>query len=188
MSKDIFEDRRKAFEEEYFRTKETQLVDKLKAVFRKKVDKEAIRKVTGITDEGVLDRLVELELNGELMAAFKLLPLVEVAWADGSVDERELGTIMEAASQCGIASDSAAYKMLQNVLREGPKPDARKAWRMYAEELRKVLAPAELAAFRNDLLGFARRVAETSGGLLGMAFTISSNERKVLDAIERALA
>jgi hypothetical protein len=78
--------------------------------------------------------------------------------------------------------------MLQNILREGPKPDARKAWHLYAGELRKVLGPVELEAFRNDLLGYARQVAETSGGLLGMAFTVTANERKVLDAIERALA
>lgn len=187
MSKDAFEARRKSFEEEYFRKKDAQLVDKLKAVFHKKIDKETIRQTTGITDERVLDNLVALNLSGEVMAAFKLFPLVEMAWADGDVDEREARAVLTAAEQDGIRRDSAAYSMLETALKNRPRPDARKAWYAYAKELRKVLNAQEIAEFRNDLLVFARRVAEASGGLLGVAFTVSVNEKKVLEAIERAL-
>jgi len=89
MTKDIFDARRKSFEEEFFRKKDAQLVDKLKVVFHQTLDKETIRQRTGVTDEYVLNNLVALNLSGDSMAAFNLYPLIEVAWADGQVDERE---------------------------------------------------------------------------------------------------
>jgi uncharacterized tellurite resistance protein B-like protein len=187
MAKDMFELRRTSFEEEYFRKKDAQQVDKLKAVFQKKLDREEIRQATGITDEVVLDRLLQLNLRGELMAAFKLFPLVEIAHADGQIDEREVRAVLEAARQQGIGPDSAAYAMLERALTEGPRADARKAWYMFAEELCKALSPEELGRFRHDLLGYAERVAEASGGILNIAFTVSANEAKVIRAIEQAL-
>jgi hypothetical protein len=187
MEKDAFEERRKAFEEEYFKKKDAQLVDKLKAVFHRKLDRESIRQATGITDERVLENLVRLSLSGEMMAAFNLFPLVEVAWADGVVDEREIRAVLEAAHDHGIERGSASHSMLENALKSPPSDDARKAWYMYAGELRKTLGPQELAIFRDDLLEYARRVAKASGGILNMVFQVSHNESKVLRAIAKAL-
>lgn len=187
MTTDAFEGRRKAFEEEYFIKKNRQLVDKLKGVFHQHVEKDAIRKATGITDERVLDNLVALDVSGELLPAFKLFPLIEVAWADGRCDKREARAVLDAAEQNGIFPGSQAYAMLENGLKNGPRPDARKAWYMFAGELRKVLDATELAEFRRDLVEYAKRVADSSGGILGMVLTESVNERKVRDAIERAL-
>jgi FKBP-type peptidyl-prolyl cis-trans isomerase (trigger factor) len=59
MSKDIFQKRELYLEQEYFRKKEFELLEKLKAVFQKEIDKESIRKATGVTNERLLDRLVE---------------------------------------------------------------------------------------------------------------------------------
>ncbi len=78
--------------------------------------------------------------------------------------------------------------MLDNALKHHLRQDARKVWYAYAEALRKVLNPQELATFRNDLLENARQVAEASGGVLNLAFTVSGNEKRVLQAIERALS
>ena len=77
--------------------------------------------------------------------------------------------------------------MLENTLKNHLRSDARKAWYMYAEELCKVLSPQELATFRRDLLDSATRVAQASGGVLNVAFTVSGSEKRVLEAIERAL-
>ena len=81
MMSDAFERRRRSFEAEYFSRKEAHLVSRLKQVFSKKVDKESVRQATGIKSERLLDALVALNLSGDLMAAFNLLPLVEIAWA-----------------------------------------------------------------------------------------------------------
>ena len=185
--KAAFERRERAFEAEYFSRKDAELIDKLKAVFHKKIDKQSICTATGVTDEQLLDRLVELNLDGELMAAFNLLPIIEVAWADGAVDEREVRAVLSAAEQHGLSPGSKAYAMLETRLREGPSKDARKIWFHYAETLRKILSPSQIEQFRKDLLEVCWHVAETSGGLLNLAFKVSANERNVIDAVERAL-
>lgn len=184
---DAFERRRRSFEAEYFSRKEAHLVNKLKEIFEKKVDKESIRKRTGIKNERLLDALVALNLSGDLLAAFNLLPLVEVAWADGAVDEREVRALMTALEQQGVLAGTAAHSRMEFAIKHGPDPEAKKLWYAYAEELKNTLSARELAEFRQDILDTARTVANVSGGLLNIAFTVSPNEQRVLDAVEKAL-
>jgi hypothetical protein len=184
---DAFERRRKSFEAEYFGRKDAELVDKLKAVFHRAIDREGVRKATRIQNDRLLDNLVALNLSGDLMAAFNLLPLVELAWADGAVDDREVRAIMTAAEKQGLVPDSRALTMIEFALRHGPNPEAREIWYLYANELKSTLTAKELAEFREDLLEHARTIASISGGFLNVAFTISPNEKRVLEQIERAL-
>src|SRR5262245_59939035 len=128
MTKDIFKDRGVYLEEEYFRKKEFQLLEKLKAVFNKNVDRESISKATGMTNEQVLDRLVELQLDGELMKAFQLYPLVEIAWADGDLSEREAKSVLAAAEKAGIQPGTRPYRTVEERLHKGPDPEFRKIW------------------------------------------------------------
>jgi len=186
MAKDIFKQREVYLEEEYHRRKDFELLEKLKAVFQRKVDKESIRKACGVTDEQLLDRLVEMQLDGELMRAFQLYPLVELAWADGDLSESEANSVLAAGEKQGLPPGSRAYRMLEDRLHKGPDPEARKIWFLYAEELRKVLSPSELEAFRNDLLERARGIVAGTGHLERLLIDVGG-ERKILKAIERAL-
>jgi hypothetical protein len=186
MPKDIFRKREMYLEEEYFRKKEFHLLEKLKKVFQKKIDKESISKATGITNDEVLDRLVSLQLNGELMGAFQLYPLVEIAWADGDLSESEAKSVLAAGEEQGVRPGTRAYRMLESRLERGPDPEARKIWFLYAEELKKTLTPAELKKFRDDLLERARGIVGASGHLERLLLDVGG-ERKVLAAIEKAL-
>jgi hypothetical protein len=186
MAKDIFQQRETYLEEEYFRKKEFALLEKLKAVFRRKVDKESISKATGVTDEQILDRLVEIQLDGELMRAFELYPLVEIAWADGDLSEREVRSVLAAGEKHGVAPGTKAHRMLEERLQKGPEPEFRKIWFLYAEELKKTLSPRELETFRNDLLERARGIVAATGHLERLLVDVGG-ERKVIAAIERAL-
>ncbi|MGH7133486.1 MAG: hypothetical protein ACREJO_16265 [Phycisphaerales bacterium] len=183
---DAFDTRRNTFEEAYFRTRDAELVAKLQKVFDAKMSKEELRKASGVTDEAVLDRLAALNLRGETMTAFKLLPLVELAWADGKVTKDEATAVLAAAVKVGIPPDSQGYARMKEWLDRGPAEDARLAWKMYAEQLRTHLAPAELKTFRDDLLANAKKVAEASGGIFGFS-KVSPGEQKVIDAITKAL-
>lgn len=58
---------------------------------------------------------------------------------------------------------------------------------MYAEELKKTLTPAELDKFRDELLTGTKAVASASGGLLGIGFSVSPNEQRVLDKVASTL-
>jgi hypothetical protein len=184
---DAFETRRSGFEAEYFHKKDAQMVEKLKAVFNRKLDREELQKATGITNTEVIDRLLAVNAKGELLLVFRLYPLVEMAWADGNADPRECKAVIDAAIRHGVPAGSAAIKTLEDWLKRGPTADGRTAWYAFAGELRKILSPDELNTFRTDLLEGAQAVAKASGGILGMAFEVSGGERKVLDAITRSL-
>jgi len=184
---DAFESRRNTFEEAYFRKKDADLVEKLRAVFQTNRDREQLQSDTGITSEEVLDRLMAVQAKGEMLSAFKLLPLVEIAWADGTCDKREAEAVIRAAIKHGIPADSLALQRVKEWLERGPDPDARLAWFMYASELRKTLTHAELKTFREDLLTTAREIATLSGGILNTFFTVSHGEKKVLKKITEAL-
>ena len=186
MTKDMFKQRELYLEEEYFRKKDFALLEKLKAVFNKNLDKESIRKATGVTNEPLLDALVEMQLDGDLIKAFQLYPLVEIAWADGGLSESEARSVLAAGEKEGITPGSRAYRRLEERLRSGPDPEARKVWFLYAEELKKVLSPSELDKFRKDLLERARGIVVATGHLERLVLDVGG-ERKVLAAMERAL-
>ena len=186
MAKDIFKEREVYLEEVYYRKKQFELLEKLKSVFQKKIDKESIRKATGVTNEQLLDRLVDMQLNGELMAVFQLYPLIELAWADWDLTEREAKAVLAAGEKQGIRPGTRAYQMLEDRLHKGPDPEARKIWFLYAEELKKVLSPRELETFRNDLLERARGIVAGTGHLERLVLNVGG-ERKILKAIEQAL-
>lgn len=184
---DSFASRRIGLEAEHFHKKDEELVGKLRTVFNRKLDREQLRTETGISNEEVLDRLIAVNAKGEMLLAFRLYPLVEMAWADGSIDKREAKAVIDAAMKLGVPPKSAALEAIEAWLKRGPTPDGRTAWYMFANELRKTLTPAELDAFRDQLLEGARAVARASGGILGVAFEVSEKERRVLDGIAKAL-
>jgi uncharacterized tellurite resistance protein B-like protein len=130
--------------------------------------------------------LQALNVDKSTFAAFGLYPLVEVAWADGTVDEKERQAFIRAAAEHGITPGSFAHTALEEFLKNTPREDARKAWYAWAGELSAKLDREERRKVREGLLVRARAVAEASGGFLGLGSKISAAEQRVLDAITRA--
>jgi uncharacterized tellurite resistance protein B-like protein len=184
MAQDPFEQRRKGLEEEFFAKREAKLVAKLRQTLEKEHPRETLKQLTGIQDDAIIDTLVSLHVDRDTLAAFALYPLVEVAWADGKVDEAERKAFLDAAAQYGIAVDSPGHETLRQFLKECPREEARKAWFAWAEQLNARLSVAERRELRDALSARARQVAEASGGILGLGRRISANEQKVLDKIE----
>jgi len=187
MASESFADRAQAYENSFFRNQDAAAVEKLRAVFAANRTKEELSRASGITNPEVLDRLTKLSVSGELFTAFRLFPLVEIAWADGALDPAEANAVVGAATNLGLPRDGMAIARLKEWLAQGPTQDGRAAWRMLAAELRQSLTPAELTAFRESLLKNAREVAEASGGVLGVLLRVSSDEHKVIKDIAKAL-
>jgi len=188
MSSDLFEQRRKGFETEFFAKQEQQLLAKLRLVLAKEHPRETLKKVTGIEDDKIIETLVALNVNHDTLAAFALYPLVEVAWADGQVDEREREAFFRAAAEMGLGEGTPGHIALKQFLRDTPREEARKAWFAWSSEVNKHLEPAERKKVREALLQRARAVAEATGGFLGLGTRITAGEQKVLDRIAEAFA
>ncbi len=186
MSGEGFDKRRQALEEEFFKKHNEKLAEKLRRTLEEKQTRAELEQLTGIHDAAVLDTLLAMRLDKTTFAAFGLYPLVEVAWADGEVDEKERAALLTAAAEHGITPGSIAHTALEEFLRNTPREDARKAWYAWARELSQKLDAAERRKLREGLVRRARAVAEASGGILGLGRKVSPNEQAVLDAIEKA--
>lgn len=188
MSKDPFEQRRQGFEAEFFEHREKELIAKLRQKLAMEPSREALRQISGISDEEVIDTLMQMHVNGDTFAAFGLYPLVEIAWADGRVDDREREAFLKAAAEHGLGPGTPGHEALRIFLKETPRADARKAWFTWAREVNKSLTAQERRKVREGLVMRARAVAEASGSFLGLTNPISENEARVIARIEEAFA
>ncbi len=142
--------------------------------------------ICGIDDEALLDHLIELDLPPEVVAALAVVPLVTVAWADGSVQEKERNAILEGARKSGISADNGRYPILEHWLNKRPGPEILDAWKLYIAALCKQLNPDEIAELKRDLLNSAQMIAEAAGGILGITSKVSASEREVMTSLQQA--
>jgi hypothetical protein len=165
---------------------------KLLESFRKRLERLDLRaqlaKVSGIHDEAVLDRLIELNIDAEAWAAMAVVPLVFVAWADGQIQVDERRVILEAARDAGIQTQDGRYPLLEHWLDHRPSAEMLEAWKHYIESLSKQMAKEESERLKHDLLDTAHRVAQAVGGFLGLGNKISAGERAVLKELEQAFS
>ena len=180
MSSDALNDRRKELEESFFAQQNAKLVEKLRAEKQVALTKEGLTQTTGITDQGVLAALLKLNLDATTVAALSLFPLVQVAWADGTLDAKERQAVLEAADKAGLKAGSSARTVLEGWLAVAPPSMLESTWAGYVKALVVTMSEPDRALLKNELLGRARVVAEASGGILGLGNKVSANEEAVL--------
>ena len=120
------------------------------------------------------------------LASLSLVPLVEVAWADGTVDEKEKISVLDAVVRRGFQKESNEYGIVIQWLGRKPSPDLLEAWLSYVRGLCELLSPAEKKTLKDGIIGHARAVAQASGGFLGMGNKISKIEDEMLKRLEGA--
>jgi hypothetical protein len=187
MTKEFLRDRRTAFEEIFFAKQEAKVIAELRREHERTAAVEALARASGIDDSELLERLVELGIDERSWTALSLVPLVEVAWADGSVDAKERAAILTAASEHGLHRTAPGHVLLETFLRNRPEATLFASWGGYMTELAAKLHPEERAAVRMQIIDRARKVAAAAGGILGIG-AISDAEKRVLAALERPFA
>jgi hypothetical protein len=146
----------------------------------------ALGRATGVDDPALLARLAALGIRPETLAALTLIPLVEVAWADGVMDAKERDAVLASAVTSGIAEESASHRLLELWTLERPSPALLEAWRAFIGALVASLGARECANLRKKLIGRAVAVANAAGGLLDARPNISAEERAVLHDLDAA--
>jgi hypothetical protein len=182
---EILRERGKSLEDEFFRREDQRLLARLKELRSVEMSREALAKASGITKPEVLDRLLKLGIQAQTLAALSVVPLVEVAWADGALDANERRTLLEQAAATGIISASPAYGLLEAWLEHRPSQQLLDAWRDLVRAIREQIGPAEAERLKAEIVERARVVARASGGLLGVGSKVSSAEAAMLASLER---
>ncbi len=179
-------ERGRVLEEEFFYKENQRLLEQLRQMKRMEESKEALAEASGMTDDAILQSLLDLHIDVQTLAALALVSLIEVAWADGYLDEKEKQAVLKAAHASGFEKGQVAYEVLENWLTQQPKPKLLETWVEYIRELLGQLSEEEQKSLKASLLGRARSVAEASGGYLGLGFKVSKTEAAVLKTLEEA--
>ena len=188
MTRDSLNDRRKALEESFFARRDEQLLRALRQQMNDDAQREALARASGITNEQLLDQLLQLEIRPETMAAMSLVPLVAVAWADNVMDAKEREAILQAAHEAGITNTDPGYKLLAEWFEHAPSEEMMRTWKAYVGTLTETLTSGGKEALREEVIGRAHKVAAAAGGILGLGSKVSLAEKKVLDELAEAFA
>lgn len=180
---EILRDRGRSLEDEFFRREDKRLTERLNELRVAEATREALGKASGITKPAVLEKLMELGIRAETVAALSIVPLVEVAWADGALDAKERRAVIERA---GVPSGSPEATMLEAWLDRRPDPTLLTAWTHLVQGMTAQLDAAGRERLKTGLLERVRAVAGASGGILGVGAKVSRPEGDMLAKLEAA--
>jgi hypothetical protein len=191
MNDRIFGDREKAMEESYFHQEEARLLEKLRQNAQLDEIAQALAAQLKVDNPALLIRVRDLGITVETAPALFLAPLVQVAWAGGSVTKEERETVLHLARERGVETGSKAYDLLKEWLDVAPTDALFDA----AIEVLKYgfagLSPAERAQRIERVVDACHKVAEASGSelarLLGLGDGVSRSEAYLLDTIQNKL-
>lgn len=180
---DFMESNSKKLDDLFFIKEDQKLMEHLKTMKKLKETADALAQVSGIKNRQILEKLVKLNVRPETLASLSLIPLVEVAWADGSVDEKEKIAVLSAAEKMGFAKNSSDYEILSQWMNHRPSKELLDAWIDYMKGLCAELSKEEIGSLRNELMSNTRMIASASGGVMGIG-SISKTENKILKVLE----
>ena len=173
-------------EEDYFRKKDLELIERMRRAAAADQARRELGEKTGLADPALLTELQELGFTPETIALLPLVPVVQMAWAEGGVTPAEHTLVVDLARKRGIEADSAADRQLSDWLALRP------ARHVFDGAVRLISAmvgtPSEAAASltADDVIKSAEAIASASGGLLGIG-KVSAEERAILGQIQTAL-
>lgn len=178
-------DRRQALEDRFFKDQEAKQMEELRKKLAAQKNREELAAICGIEDESVLDTFAKLDVGAHDVAAIMLVPLVQVAWADGSIEDKERQAVLQAAHTNGVKEGTHPHDLLVAWLASAPGAELFDAWRGYIEALRAHLTEDQMTSLKESILGLAHDVADATGGYLGIG-SVSGTEKTVLTAIGAA--
>jgi hypothetical protein len=175
----------RAREEEYFRRKDRELIERMRQAAAADQARQELETRSGIRDPGLLQELEALGFTPDTVSLLPLVPIVQVAWAEGGITQDERRLILQFARERGINDGSAADKQLAAWLENRPSDDVfGRAGRLIRAMLDDPASGRTIAA--DDLIHHCEEIAAASGGVMGFR-KISGEERALLGQIEAAL-
>jgi hypothetical protein len=178
---------RSAHEEEYFHKKNQELIARLRDKLDKETAAQALADKTGVNDPHLIAWLAELGFTADTVPVLHLVPLLQVAWADGEIQDEERSLLEQAAAEAGVAAGSPAHAKLLELLNHRPNGAFYDAAFTYIRVVLAAMPESEAAKARTDLQSLAAHIAKANGGLFGFFGRVSDEERQALGRISSQL-
>src|SRR6476661_4288439 len=118
--RDLWEERRRSYESEYFQRRERELIEKMRQRAAREGERQDMAEQIGVVDDDILAALHDLGYSRDTVMLLHLVPLLQVAWVDGSVSADERAGILDAARLRGVEEGSPAHRQLLGWLDRRP--------------------------------------------------------------------
>jgi uncharacterized tellurite resistance protein B-like protein len=180
-------DDKRPHEEEYFRRRDQELIEKLRADTAREAERRRLAQDAGVAENhDILKDLEALGWSGDALKLMHLFPLVHVAWADGKVEPKERELILEAARVQGVVMGSA-YDRLLDALNNRPSEERFVRAMRVTKVLLTALPETQRAAGARTLVSLAADIAAATGGVFGFGTKVSPAEAATLARIAAEL-
>lgn len=174
-------------ETEYFHKKEQELIDQLRKRQDRLKERQELSEALGVEDQEILSILHEMGYTRDTVQVLHLVPLIQTAWASGSVTPGEREMVLRLSEWRGVTPESAAWRQLTAWLDERPTDEFFLQTLRIIRRLFDSQTTQQRVAGRTDLISFCIRIANTSGGFLGVGSKISDGEKMALEQIVHEL-
>jgi hypothetical protein len=182
--RDMIRERERALEDEFFASKDRELLDRMRAEAEAATNRQALARVTGIKDTDLLDSLLGAGVGAENVASLTLVPLVFVAWADHRMVDVERRAVLDAAHKLGIDPEGATSALLAGWLEVRPPEKLFTAWKAWLRVVAAALSQGEQARLAEQILSHCRDIAHAAGGFLETGRPADPGERSVIEEIQ----
>jgi len=184
---DSLAERGRAIEEEYFRRKDRELIEKMRQAAAAEQARGEMGRRTGLDDPALLKELQDLGFTPDTVILLPLVPVLEMAWAEGGITAAERHLIVKLARSRGIEEKSPADGQLDQWMASQPGAAVfERAGRLINAVLASGSDRTASGLTAQDLVAYCEKIASASGGILGMG-KISSDERALLSRIANDL-
>jgi hypothetical protein len=184
--KDAFAERGHSLEEEYFRRKEKEVIEKMRRNAEADAQRRRLGEQAGVADPDVLRDLLELGYTPDTVRLLHLVPLIQTAWAERGISAKERDLILRAARSRGIEAGSSADGQLMSWLTQRPSEEFFEKTLHIIRTILQSRPAEEREASERDLLSLCTAIASASGGIVGFG-AVSEEERQILSHISEEL-
>ena len=172
--------RGRALEEEYFRKRDRELIDKMRQAAAAEQTRGELGRKTGLDDPALLKELQDLGFTPETVVLLPVLPVLEMAWAEGEITPSERSLIVKFARSRGVDEHSAADGLMTEWMARRPDEAVfGGARRLIAAMLSSGSTPGGPLTI-DGLVAYCEEIASASGGILGLRIGSISMEEKAL--------
>ncbi len=159
--------------------------DALLSYFAEMADDEAMRRACGSADDRIIKTLVGEGIRPQTMFAVSMVPLIEVAWADGEVQDKERNALLTGSVEHGFHPEQIKYQIVEAWLNQQPPAALFSTWVDYISALDERLFARERKQLMSLLVDQTQAIAKAAGGFLGLR-SICEREERVIEKLQDA--
>jgi hypothetical protein len=180
--KDMIRERGRSLEEDYFRKRDRELIEKMRQASTAEHDRQELAKKSGLDDPALLQELKDLGFTPETVGLLPLVPLLRMAWAEGGITGAERDLLVRLARSRGVAEASEADRQLAAWMDRRPDETVFASAGRLIRAMLDSRSPETSDLSADDLVEYCERIAAASGGIFGIG-RVSAEEKQLLSSI-----